>query len=116
MIFFVKIREDKEFDNLAKAYLADLIKKECWDNMVVKGRGIQVRFKIAICSLVDYYLKKLIDYSVPIGLGISENVWNLILCKSFENLHGDRELSLHVEQMERHPKIIDLMTISKTWC
>ena len=31
-----------ELENLAKMYLADLIKKECWDNMVVKGRGIGV--------------------------------------------------------------------------
>ncbi|ELU02415.1 hypothetical protein CAPTEDRAFT_160880 [Capitella teleta] len=35
-----RIREDKEFENLAKMYLADLIKRECWDEMEVKGRGI----------------------------------------------------------------------------
>ncbi len=31
-----------ELENLAKTYMAELIKKECWDNMVVKGRGITV--------------------------------------------------------------------------
>ena len=29
-------------DNLAKMYVRENIKKECWDEMVVKGRGIQV--------------------------------------------------------------------------
>ena len=38
-----RIREEKEFENLAKQYLAHLIKKECWDDMEVKGRGLQVR-------------------------------------------------------------------------
>ena len=37
-----QIMEEMELENLAKMYLADLIKKECWDNMVVKGRGIGV--------------------------------------------------------------------------
>ena len=37
-----QIREEMELENLAKMYLADLIKKDCWDNMVVKGRGIGV--------------------------------------------------------------------------
>ncbi len=40
MVTLLQIREEKELDNLAKMYLADLIKKECWDNMEVKGRGI----------------------------------------------------------------------------
>ncbi len=40
MVTSLQIREEKELDNLAKMYLADLIKKECWDNMEVKGRGI----------------------------------------------------------------------------
>ena len=40
--FFFQIREEMELENLAKMYLADLIKKECWDNMIVKGRGIGV--------------------------------------------------------------------------
>ncbi|CAD5121750.1 DgyrCDS10227 [Dimorphilus gyrociliatus] len=36
----LKIRREKELENLAKMYLADIIKKECWDDMKVKGRGI----------------------------------------------------------------------------
>ena len=39
-VFLSQIREEKEFDNLAKMYVADLIKRECWDCMVVKGRGL----------------------------------------------------------------------------
>ena len=45
-----KIKDKTEFENLAKLYVKEIIKKECWDNMKVKGRGIQVNFKI--------YLKK----------------------------------------------------------
>ncbi len=42
LLFPSQIRENMKLDNLAKTYMADLIKKECWDNMVVKGRGISV--------------------------------------------------------------------------
>ena len=37
-----KIRDKTEFENLAKLYVREVIKKECWDNMKVKGRGIHV--------------------------------------------------------------------------
>ena len=37
-----RVREEIEFDNLAKRYLKEMIKRECWDNMSVKGRSIQV--------------------------------------------------------------------------
>ncbi|XP_059155950.1 cilia- and flagella-associated protein 43-like [Physella acuta] len=36
-----KVRESIEFDNLAKLYLRDKIKEECWDKMLVKGRSLQ---------------------------------------------------------------------------
>ncbi|XP_005104481.2 cilia- and flagella-associated protein 43 [Aplysia californica] len=36
-----KVREDIEFDNLAKLYLREKIKEECWDKMQVKGRALQ---------------------------------------------------------------------------
>ncbi|XP_071090035.1 cilia- and flagella-associated protein 43-like isoform X1 [Haliotis cracherodii] len=36
-----RVREEIEFDNLAKMYLRDMIKKECWDEMKVKGRALQ---------------------------------------------------------------------------
>ncbi|KAK7108965.1 cilia- and flagella-associated protein 43-like isoform X2 [Littorina saxatilis] len=36
-----RVREEIEFDNLAKRYLREMIKRECWDNMQVKGRSIQ---------------------------------------------------------------------------
>jgi len=37
-----QIREEIEYENLAKMYLAELIKKECWDDMDTKGRGLCV--------------------------------------------------------------------------
>ncbi|CAC5420252.1 unnamed protein product [Mytilus coruscus] len=36
-----RVREEIEFDNLAKIYLREMIKKECWDDMKVKGRAVQ---------------------------------------------------------------------------
>ena len=36
------MREEKELENLAKMFLADVIRKECWEDMIVKGRGIVV--------------------------------------------------------------------------
>ncbi|CAL1546993.1 unnamed protein product [Lymnaea stagnalis] len=36
-----KVRETIEFENLAKLYLRDKIKEECWDKMFVKGRSLQ---------------------------------------------------------------------------
>ncbi|XP_033756153.1 cilia- and flagella-associated protein 43-like [Pecten maximus] len=36
-----RVEEEIEFDNLAKIYLREMIKKECWDEMKVKGRSIQ---------------------------------------------------------------------------
>ena len=38
----LQVREEIEFENLAKMYLREMIKKECWDDMVVKGRAVQV--------------------------------------------------------------------------
>lgn len=39
---FLKIRKDAEMQNLAKRYLAELIKGECWNSMAVKGRALKV--------------------------------------------------------------------------
>ncbi|KAM6182221.1 cilia- and flagella-associated protein 43 [Erethizon dorsatum] len=36
-----KIRKDVEMHNLAKRYLANLIKEECWNSMAVKGRALK---------------------------------------------------------------------------
>lgn len=37
------VREEVEFSNLAAMFLRDLIKRECWDKMMVKGRTIKVK-------------------------------------------------------------------------
>uniref|UniRef100_G1SVP3 Cilia- and flagella-associated protein 43 n=1 Tax=Oryctolagus cuniculus TaxID=9986 RepID=G1SVP3_RABIT len=36
-----KMRKDVEMHNLAKSYLAEIIKEECWNSMVVKGRALK---------------------------------------------------------------------------
>lgn len=36
-----KIRENTELADLGKLYVREKIKKECWDKMAVKGRGIE---------------------------------------------------------------------------
>ncbi|KAG8523496.1 Cilia- and flagella-associated protein 43, partial [Galemys pyrenaicus] len=36
-----KIRKDAEMHNLAKRYLTELIKEECWHSMAVKGRSLK---------------------------------------------------------------------------
>lgn len=36
-----KIRKDVEMHNLAKSYLTELIKEECWNSMAVKGRALK---------------------------------------------------------------------------
>jgi len=42
-LVLLKIRDKTEFENLAKLYVKEIIKKDCWDSMKVKGRGIQVK-------------------------------------------------------------------------
>nr|XP_034327595.1 cilia- and flagella-associated protein 43 isoform X6 [Crassostrea gigas] len=39
-----RVREEIEFENLAKIYLREMIKRECWDEMDVKGRALQSFF------------------------------------------------------------------------
>ncbi len=36
------IREEIEMSNLAKMYLRDVIKRQCWDRMKVKGKVVKV--------------------------------------------------------------------------
>ncbi|XP_038173912.1 cilia- and flagella-associated protein 43 [Arvicola amphibius] len=36
-----KIRKDVEMHNLAKSYLTELIREECWNSMAVKGRALK---------------------------------------------------------------------------
>ncbi|XP_036027893.1 cilia- and flagella-associated protein 43 isoform X3 [Onychomys torridus] len=36
-----KIRKEVEMHNLAKSYLTELIKEECWNSMAVKGRALK---------------------------------------------------------------------------
>lgn len=44
MLRCTRVREEIEFENLAKIYLREMIKRECWDEMDVKGRALQSFF------------------------------------------------------------------------
>ncbi|KAM5244540.1 cilia- and flagella-associated protein 43 isoform 2-T2 [Hipposideros larvatus] len=54
-----KIRKDVEMHNLAKGYLAELIKEECWNSMAVKGRALKC-FHIP-CVVENFPMKERTD-------------------------------------------------------
>lgn len=51
-----QVREEIELANLANQYLKDMIKKECWDAMVVKGRSVNA-FHLPL-SVSNYPMKE----------------------------------------------------------
>ncbi|KAM6184787.1 cilia- and flagella-associated protein 43 [Rhynchocyon petersi] len=51
-----KIKNDAEMDNLAKRYLTELIKEECWNSMAVKGRVLKC-FHIP-CTVENFPMKE----------------------------------------------------------
>ena len=52
----LQVREEIELANLANQYLRDMIKKECWDAMVVKGRSVDA-FHLPL-SVSNYPMKE----------------------------------------------------------
>uniref|UniRef100_A0A8C0I9U0 Cilia and flagella associated protein 43 n=1 Tax=Bubo bubo TaxID=30461 RepID=A0A8C0I9U0_BUBBB len=51
-----RVRKEIEMENLANRYLQDVIKRECWDAMCVKGRAVKC-FHMA-CEVKNYPLKE----------------------------------------------------------
>ncbi|XP_062436379.1 cilia- and flagella-associated protein 43 [Rhea pennata] len=51
-----RLRKEIDMENLANCYLQDVIKRECWDSMCVKGRAVKC-FHIA-CEVNNYPLKE----------------------------------------------------------
>ncbi|NXD09770.1 CFA43 protein, partial [Nothocercus nigrocapillus] len=51
-----RLRKEIDMENLANCYLQDVIKRECWDSMCVKGRAVKC-FHIA-CEVKNYPLKE----------------------------------------------------------
>ncbi|NWI16625.1 CFA43 protein, partial [Crypturellus soui] len=51
-----RLRKEIEMENLANCYLQDVIRRECWDSMCVKGRAVKC-FHIA-CEVKNYPLKE----------------------------------------------------------
>lgn len=43
------VRDEMEMADLEKMYLRELIKKECWDDMAVKGRSVKVSMHYLTC-------------------------------------------------------------------
>lgn len=41
-----------EWEILAKCYLHDVQKRECWDSMKFKGRAIKVRSETSMCQTI----------------------------------------------------------------
>ncbi|XP_019580633.2 cilia- and flagella-associated protein 43 [Rhinolophus sinicus] len=54
-----KIKKDVEMHNLAKRYLAELIKEECWNSMAVKGRALKC-FHVP-CVVENFPMKERTD-------------------------------------------------------
>ncbi|CAK8681425.1 cilia- and flagella-associated protein 43-like [Clavelina lepadiformis] len=54
-----EVREEIHFENLAQKYLAFLIKKECWDDMVIKGRALKT-FSTSV-SVNNYPLRPILS-------------------------------------------------------
>ncbi|XP_060538905.1 cilia- and flagella-associated protein 43 isoform X1 [Pantherophis guttatus] len=50
-----RVRKDIEMENLANCYLREMIKKECWDTMLVKGRSIKTFH--SSCEVQNYPMK-----------------------------------------------------------
>ena len=48
----VKVRSEIEMENLAKSYLREVLKRECWDSMKVKGKAIMVCLCVCVCVCV----------------------------------------------------------------
>ncbi|XP_068708688.1 cilia- and flagella-associated protein 43-like [Montipora foliosa] len=51
-----QVREEIELTNLANQYIRDMVKKECWDAMVVKGRSVNA-FHLSL-SVSNYPMKE----------------------------------------------------------
>ncbi|XP_036592448.1 cilia- and flagella-associated protein 43-like [Trichosurus vulpecula] len=47
-----KLRKETEMENLAKMYLWNVLKEECWDSMSVKGQGLRLRKDIVEANSV----------------------------------------------------------------
>ncbi|XP_053162414.1 cilia- and flagella-associated protein 43 isoform X2 [Hemicordylus capensis] len=50
-----RVRKDIEMENLANCFLREIIKHECWDSMVVKGRSVKTFH--SPCEVQNYPMK-----------------------------------------------------------
>ncbi|XP_018407904.1 PREDICTED: cilia- and flagella-associated protein 43 [Nanorana parkeri] len=72
-----RVRQEIEMENLAKQYLRDVIKKECWDAMAVKGRSVlsfHADYEVKNYSLKERSEKELEDVARVLKLKKIESI------------------------------------------
>ncbi|NWX82783.1 CFA43 protein, partial [Nothoprocta pentlandii] len=97
-----RLRKEIDMENLANCYLQDVIKRECWDSMSVKGRAVKC-FHIA-CEVKNYPLKErskeeLETLEKILQLKKIEAV-DLKVRKEFVEIKPETELPKEEEEME----------------
>ena len=55
------VREEIELANLAKMYLKDKIKRQCWDSMQVKGKAVKVRIYMYMYTFYIILILRAVD-------------------------------------------------------
>ncbi|XP_060097687.1 cilia- and flagella-associated protein 43 [Heteronotia binoei] len=86
-----RVRKDIEMENLANAYLREIIKEDCWDAMSVKGRS--VRSFHSSCEAQNYPMKE----RTPEELAFLEKIQHM---KKIEK--ADLKLRREIVDFESH--------------
>ncbi|XP_060027355.1 cilia- and flagella-associated protein 43 [Erinaceus europaeus] len=87
-----KIRKDAEMHNLAKAYLTELIKEECWNSMTVKG-----------CSLKCFHIPYVVE-NFPMKARTEEEM--IILKRVLQ------QKKIETECLKRRKEIVEVQSAS----
>ena len=51
-LFYEKVREEIELENMRKLYVTEMLKKECWDSMEITGKTITVKKEDCLLRIV----------------------------------------------------------------
>ncbi|KAM4675995.1 cilia- and flagella-associated protein 43 [Discoglossus pictus] len=73
----LRVRKEIELENLSKQYLREIIKKECWDSMAVKGRSIMAfhtDYEVKNYPLKEQTAKELEDFARVLNIKKTEAV------------------------------------------
>ncbi|XP_063784069.1 cilia- and flagella-associated protein 43 isoform X2 [Pseudophryne corroboree] len=72
-----RVRREIELENVSKQYLREIIKKECWDSMAVKGRSIMsfhTEYEVKNYPLKERTVKELEDFARVLNVKKIESV------------------------------------------